>query len=157
MITVLFLLLAPAAFGQAASSVPSDWKVVKDSKGACQISVPPGWAPLSESSGAAVLNDATNAIAVVTSQPGQAFKPMAPAMIKLIEIRKEKMFENTATRIFYQDKTAANADDTNAYTSSVPGNGGTCSCRVVFVPKIGEELAKKITLSLAPIHEAPPQ
>lgn len=153
MISVLFLLLVPPAAGQTASPVPSDWKIVKDAKHACQIAVPPAWAPLSESSGAAVLGDATNAIAVVTSQPGQAFKPLPPAMLKVIDIRKEKMFENSATRIFYQDKTSANADDTNAFTASVPGSGGTCSCRVVFLPKIGEDVAKKITQSLAPTRE----
>src|SRR5690242_19931221 len=101
----LILLSAPRAASQAGSaqppaapSTPPGWKIVKDGKNACQIAVPPEWVPFSESSGAAVFHDASTAIAVVTSQPGQAFKPLTDSMVKLLDIRKEKMFENTAKR-----------------------------------------------------------
>jgi hypothetical protein len=147
MVSTLFLFWLSFASAQRG---PAGWNVVKDSKGLCQIEVPPDWVPLSQTSGAAVYHDATTAIAVVTSQPGQAFKTLPASLLKLLEIRKEKMFENTAKRIFYQDKISRNSEDTNAYSSSVPGKDGTCRCRVVFLPSIGEETAKKITLSLGP-------
>ena len=67
-----------------------------------------------KSSGSAVFQDPTTGIAVVTSQPGQTFKPLTEAMQKLLRIAKEKLFENTAKRIFYQDKTARDATDSNA-------------------------------------------
>ncbi len=127
--------------------------MVTDSKGACQIAVPPEWVPLGDAAGAAVLQDATTAIAVVTSQPGQAFKPLPESLQKLLGMRKEKLFENTARRILYQDKTSKNSEDTNAYSASVPGKAGTCSCRVVFLPSVGEETAKKIVLSLGPLPD----
>jgi hypothetical protein len=146
----LFLLFCLPASTQAA---PEGWKPLKDAKGTCQISVPPEWVPFSESSGAAVFHDATTAIAVVTSQPGQAFKPMPDSLLKILEIRKEKLFENSAKRAFYQDRTSRNSEDPNAFSSSVPSKGGTCSCRVVFLPSITEEVARKIALSLAPAPE----
>jgi hypothetical protein len=57
-----------------AQTTPAGWKIVKDSKGVCQIAVPPDWEPLPETAGAAVFHDVTTAIAVVTSQAGQAFQ-----------------------------------------------------------------------------------
>jgi len=146
---LLLLLIQPTW----AQTVPAGWTVVKDSKHACQIAVPSEWAPWADNSGAAVFRDSTTAIAVVTSQPGQMFKPLTEPLKKSVGIPKEKMFENTAKRIFYQDKTSSHSDDPNAYSASVPGNGGTCSCRVVFLPSISQETAKKIVLSLGPVTE----
>jgi ribosomal RNA adenine dimethylase len=73
--------------------------------------------------------------------------------VKLLAVRKEKMFENSGKRIFYQDKISRNAVDPNAYTASVPGKGGTCSCRVTLVASVSDETAKKIALSLGPVPE----
>ena len=149
-VSTLFLLLLPPAWTQ---TVPSGWRVVKDSKGVCQIAVPPEWVPYTEHTGAAVFEDATTALAVVTSQPGQVFKPMPESLQKLLDIPKGKMFENTVKRTFYQDKISRNAEDPNAYSASVPGKNGTCSCRVVFLSSISEETSKKIALSLGPVPE----
>ena len=146
----LFLsLLLPAS----AQTVSGAWKVIKDSKDACQLAVPPDWVPFSEGSGAAVFHDPTTAIAVVTSQPGQVYKPLSESQLKTLTIPKERIFENTAKRLFYQDKTSRNAEDPNAYSAMVPGNGGTCSCHVVIVPSIGEEVARKIAVSLGPVRD----
>ena len=145
---IAFMLFLSLLLPASAQTVPSGWKVVKDSKGACQIAVPPDWVPFTENSGAAVFHDATTAIAVVTSQPGQIFKPLSESQLKMFDIPHEKIFENTAKRLFYQDKTSRNSENSNAYSAMVPGKGGTCSCHVVFVPSITEEIARKITLSL---------
>jgi hypothetical protein len=145
---ILFLWL-PAA----AQTAPSGWKTVRDDKSTCQISVPPEWVPYSDAGGSAVFRDAGTAIAVVTSQPGQAFKPLPPAILKLMDLRKEKLFENSAQRIFYQDKTSRGADDTNAFSGAVPAKGGTCSCRVVVLPAVSEEIARKIVLTLMAVPE----
>jgi hypothetical protein len=145
MIFALFLLFSLPGQPQ---TVPTGWKVMKDAKASCQIAVPPEWAPLGETSGAAVLQDSTTAIAVVTSQPGQEFKPLSPGMLKTFGVPKGKMFENSVKRIFFQDKTSARADDPNAFSSSVAAKSGTCSCHVVVLPSVPEEVAKKIALSL---------
>jgi hypothetical protein len=71
-------------------------------------------------------------------------------MLKVPGVPKEKLFENSATRLFYQDKTSAGPDDEHAFTATAPGNGGTCSCRVVVLPSISLETARKIVLSLGP-------
>jgi hypothetical protein len=136
-----------------AQTAPSDWTTVKDAKGACKITVPHDWTSLSEGSGAVVFHDPTTAIAVVTSQPGQAFKPLTERQIAMLGVPKEKIFENSARRLFYQDKVARTADDTNSFSSMVPGDSGSCSCHVVFAKEIPEETAKKIALSIAPAEQ----
>jgi hypothetical protein len=159
-VPALFLLFLPGATGQnsapappATPAIPAGWKAIKDGKSACQIAVPSEWVAFSEGSGAAIFHDASTAIAAVTSQPGQAFKALSDSMVKLLDISREKMFENTVKRIFYQDKTSRNADDPHAYSASVPAKGGTCSCHVVFLPSVTEEVARKIVLSLGPAPE----
>jgi hypothetical protein len=148
-VPLLFLLILPTW----AQTVPAGWIVVKDSKHVCQIAVPPEWTPWGDNTGAAVFRDSTSAIAVVTSQAGQTFKPLTEPLKKSIGIPTEKMFENTAKRIFYQDRTSGHSEEPNAYSASVPANGGTCSCRVAVLPSISQETAKKIVLSLGPAIE----
>ncbi|MFB3829974.1 MAG: hypothetical protein ACE15B_24610 [Bryobacteraceae bacterium] len=143
-VPALFLLCAQASPAQTAP----EWSVLKDSKGLCQITVPPDWIPLADSKGAAVFRDSTTAIAVVTSQPGQGFKPLPASLQKVLDIRKEHVFENTAKRVFYQDRISKHAEHPNAYSVSVPGKDGTCSCHVTFLPSVPAETAKKIALSL---------
>jgi hypothetical protein len=46
-----------------------------------------------------------------------------------------------------------NAEDANEFTASVPGNGGMCSCHVVVLPSISEQVAKAIALSLVAVTE----
>ena len=150
MCATLFLSLLASALAQ---TTPAGWKIVKDSKSVCQIAVPPDWDPLFENTVAAVFQNATAAIAVVTSQAGQAFKPLPDTLQKLLGIRKGKLFENTARRVFYQDKISKHSEDPNAYSASVPGKAGTCSCHVVVLPRVPEETAKKIALSLGPAQE----
>ena len=137
----------------ASQTRPAGWILIQDAKAACQIAVPPEWVSFGDKTGAAVFNEATTAIAVVTSQPGQDFKPLSPAILKTLNIPKEKMFENSATRIFYQDRTSHNREETSAFSSSVPSKGGTCSCHVVNLPSVDEGTAKKIALSLAPVSD----
>jgi hypothetical protein len=150
MVSALVLLGVSAGTGQ---TVPQGWKPVRDARGLCQISVPPEWAPLEGSSGAAVLRDSSTALAAVTSQPGQAFRPLTESLLRLLAIPKERMFENSAKRVFYQDKVSKHAEDPNGFCASVPAKGGTCSCRVSAVPTIPVATAKSIALSLVPVAE----
>ncbi len=153
-VSALVLLLALPASAQV---VPAGWKIIKEAKGACQIAVPPDWDLLSASGSAAVFHDPTTAIAVVTSQPGQTFKALSEAQLKTLNIRKETLFENTAKRLYYRDKTSRGAEDGNAYSVMVPGKGGTCSSRVLVIPSISEDIARKIALSLGPAAEEKPE
>lgn len=138
----------------SAQTVPSGWIIVVDSKGACQIAVPPEWALLTKGSGAAILHDPTTAIAVVTSQPGQVYKPLSESLQRVLGIHKDIMFENNGKRSFYQDKISKNSLDPSAYSVSVPSKTGTCSCHVSFLPIVPEDTAKKIALSLGPVPDA---
>jgi hypothetical protein len=88
---------------------------------------------------------------VVTSQPGQVYKPLSDAQLKTFGVPKEKVVENTSGRLLYQDRTAAKAEESNAYSAQTAGTGGTCSCRMVFGHGVAEDIAKKIALSLRPV------
>jgi hypothetical protein len=127
--------------------------MVKDPKGFCQIAVPPEWTLMDQATGAASMPGGSTVIAVVTAQPEQVFKPLSPTLLRVLNVPKEKLFENSAKRIFYQDKVSTKAEDPNGYSSSVPGRSGTCSCRLTVVPSVTEEIAKTIALSLAPVPE----
>jgi hypothetical protein len=152
-ILILVLLLF---FPASAQIIPAGWKVVRDSKNTCQIAVPREWILLEGGSGAAVFQGPTTAIAVVTSQPGQIFEPLSESLQKVLDIRKEKIFENSVKRLFYQDKTSKSSSDPNAYSASVPGKAGTCSCHVTFLPNVSADTVKKIALSLSPVPEPDP-
>jgi hypothetical protein len=147
------VLLAALAASASAQAVQDGSKVVRDAKVACQITVPSDWVPFNEGSGAAVFHDATTAIAVVTSQPGQTFKPLTENQLRMLGIARDKIFENSAKRLFYQDRTAATPDDSNALSVMVPGKDGTCSSHIVFARDIPQETAKKIVLSVGPVAD----
>jgi hypothetical protein len=144
--TLILSLLASVSV----ETTPVEWKILKDSRGLCQIAVPSDWDEIDESTGAAVFHDTSTAVAVVTSQPGQAFKPLTEPLQRLLGIRRAALFENTPRRIFYQDKVSKRPGDPNVYDSSVPGKSGTCSCHVAALPSIAEETAKRIVLTLQP-------
>jgi hypothetical protein len=65
------------------------------------LGVTPEGEPFADGTGAAVRHDPTTAIAIVTSQPGQFFRPFSDAPLKMLGIPQEKVFENTAKRLFY--------------------------------------------------------
>ena len=111
--TVILLCILPAA----AQTVPANWQIIKDSGSACQIAVPPEWTHLG-TAGAAVFQDPGTALAVVTSQPSQAFKPLTETIQKMLDIRK--MFENSTKRIFYQDKASVAAQDPTGTAPACP-------------------------------------
>jgi hypothetical protein len=148
-IAVLILLNLPLA----AQVAPSGWQIVKDSKNACQLAVPPDWSLYGESHSAAVLHDASTALVVITSQPGQDFAPLSDRLRSTLNLGKDKLFENTANRIFYEDKSSAHAADPKWYTFSVPGKNGTCSGKLTFLPSLPDDLARQIVFSLGPAAE----
>jgi hypothetical protein len=138
----------------SAQVVPAGWQVIKDAKNTCQIAVPADWEPYGDNHSAAVFHDSTTALAVVTSQPKQAFSPLGENLIKVLNIPKDKLFENSATRVFYQDKISEGAGDPNGFSVSVPGKGGMCSARLTFLPSVSTDVARKIALSLGAVGTA---
>ena len=134
----------------SAQVVPTGWQIIKDAKNACQLAVPADWSVYGESRSAAVLHDSSTALVVVTSQPGQSFGPLTERLLTVLNIGKEKLFENTSKRIFYEDKASHHPADPKWYTFSVPGNNGTCSGRLTFLPSLSDDIARKIVFSLGP-------
>jgi uncharacterized protein YbdZ (MbtH family) len=148
-VSVLILFTLPLS----AQVVPAGWQIVKDSKNTCQIAVPADWSIYGDSRSAAVFHDPSTALAVVTSQPGQAFAPLTAHLLSILNVSKDNLFENTAKRIFYQDKVSAHPDDPAWYTFSVPAKDGTCSGHLTFLPGVSNDTARKIALSLGPVTE----
>ena len=134
----------------SAQVVPNGWQIVKDSKNACQVAVPPDWSVYGDSRSAAVWHDSSTALVVVTSQPGQSFGPLSERLLTVLNLTKEKLFENSPKRIFYEDKASQHPQDPRWYTFSVPGNNGTCSGRLTFLPSLSDDIVRKIVLSLGP-------
>jgi hypothetical protein len=152
MVPALILLFLPSLRAQ---TVPAGWRTVTDSRKACQIAVPADWSPYGDNGGAAIFQDVSTAIATVTSQPGQDFAPLSESMQRLLEIPKDRMFENTPKRIFYQEQVSKSKEDPNTYSFSVPGKTGTCSGHVRSLPNVTEEVVRKIALSLGPAKATP--
>jgi len=150
------IIVSPLLFlstGWAGGDTPKDWKALRDSKGACQIAVPPNWI-LAPETGSAYPQDPSVGIAVVTSQPAQAFKPISDTILRLMNVPKENVFENSSKLVFYQDRQNPSASDSRSLNVMVPGNSGTCSAHVVTPSSVPEDTAKKIALSLSPVTES---
>jgi len=101
--------MVPALFfpcGGRPRSVPAGWKAIKDSKGCARLRFRRSGLRGRRTPGRR-LPGRIRGHPVVTSQPGQTYRPLSDAMLKLMNIPKEKLFENSATRLFYKDRPAA--------------------------------------------------
>jgi len=129
----------------AAQTVPAGWNILKEKGGACQAAIPPDWAPGSEPGMAHVKNMLEGM--VVVSSDVDRLQPMPEAVQKSLV---DQMIENTNQRVFYLNKTG----DSKQYHVSVPGKGGKgrCHATVTFQPpKVKDEIAKQIALSIGPV------
>ncbi len=131
-----------------AQSAEPAWKTVKDPSGACQISIPPNWSVKDLNSGTALFKDAKTAVAVVTSVTGRPFAQLSESVRK--QIGPDKVYENTEGRVFYADQIAKTSNSMTGINVRVPLEGGICSSRVMFIPAVPEDVAKKIALSVSP-------
>src|SRR5260370_2527873 len=89
-VSLLFLFIQPTW----AQTVPAGWKVVRDSKRACQIAVPPEWTPWADNSGAAVFLGSTTALSVGNRQLGQTFKTLRERPRNTVSISTGSMFDD---------------------------------------------------------------
>src|SRR5689334_12910407 len=128
---IVFTLFLLSAWTGATQNVPAGWKIVKGAKGSCQVAVPPDLTPYGYGTGPAVVHDATSGRTVGHSQAGQKFKPFTESQLNILDISRDKVFESSAKRLFYRDRTSRNSDQPNAYSVMTPGHGGTCSSHVV--------------------------
>ena len=137
----LFVLVCSGAFAQ---SVPAGWKTVKESDGKCEVSVPPEWTVAPGNPGYASAKKQLDGSVVVTIGY-DTLQPMPESVQKAFKV--DKMFENTAKRVFYSD----HLDKITNYNVSVPGKAGfTCTSQVTFSEATKEDIAKAIALSVGP-------
>jgi hypothetical protein len=137
----LLLLFCSGVFAQ---SVPAGWKIVKESGGKCQVSVPPEWVVAPGNPGYASAKKQLDGSVVVTIGY-DTLQPMPESLQKAFKV--DKMFENTAKRVFYSD----HLDKITNYNVSVPGKAGfTCTSQVTFSEATKDDIAKAIALSVGP-------
>jgi hypothetical protein len=142
----MFLATAAMLFGQG----PAGWKVVKDRKGACQVSVPGDWKISEMVTSSAAGPDQSGVM--VTSQPGTTIKPMNEVVQKAVGV--DKMIENTPQRTFWAGKpgSMSGLPPVVGYHVTVPGKGGLCYA-LITIPKGGsEDLVKKISATVGPTN-----
>lgn len=144
-VCTLILLCGPTAAGQTA---PADWKVVKDSKGLCQIRVPPEWALMDENRGCGCAarrfhSDCGGDRAARAGIPAAECDAAQGAQ----RSRGKNVREYGETHLLLGQGFEERGGCQSIYRQRA-GGGGTCSCHGVVLPGISEEIAKTITLSL---------
>jgi hypothetical protein len=123
-------------------SAQSGWKTVKDKTGLCQISVPPSWTLLSE---AGQVNSPLRTTTMVLSGH-RPFRPFSDETIRVLDVGR--VFENSATRIFYVGKPGGDPALLN-YHVEAPGKANSCIAQITLPPNSLEDDAKKIALTLS--------
>lgn len=136
--TLLFALLLVTTDLNAQSG----WKTVKDKTGSCQISVPPNWTLLSV---AGYVNSPQRTTTMLISG-NTRFSPFSAGTLKVLNV--DKVFENSATRIFYVGKPGGNPPLVS-YHVEAPGKVNACIAQITLPLNTLEEDAKKIALSLS--------
>jgi hypothetical protein len=120
----------------------SGWTTVKDKTGSCQISVPPTWTLLALP-GHVNSPQHTTTMLISGMRP---FSKFSEETIKVLNV--DRVFENSATRIFYVTKPGGNPPLVN-YHVEAPGKVHSCIAQISLPPNTSEEDAKKIALSLS--------
>jgi len=120
----------------------SGWKTVKDKTGSCQISVPPTWTLLAQPGAANSPQQTTTMLISGMSR----FSQFSAGTLKMLNV--DKVFENSATRIFYVGKPSGNPPLVS-YHVEIPGKVHSCIAQITLPPNTLEDDAKKIALSLS--------
>ena len=136
------LILALIVPAQTALNAQAGWKTMQDKTGSCQISVPPTWTLLSLP-GHVNSPQGTTTMLISGNRP---FRPFSDETIKVLNV--DKVFENSATRIFYVGKPSGNPAYVN-YHVEAPGKVNSCIAQITLQPHSLEDDAKKIALSLS--------
>ncbi|GEM_PF-4119512 len=125
-------------------------KAIKDDKGACQVLVPADWKVGTMLTSSARDPKDTLYIQVMWEQDYK----VAPFNELDMKIRKiEKMFENTAQRVFYQTKgmKIGPTPPSTIWTLYTPAaQKGACHCNLTLKPGASEQAAKDIIMTLGP-------
>jgi hypothetical protein len=137
-----FALLLVLLFVSTDLSAQSGWKTVKDKTGSCQISVPPSWTLLSV---AGYVNSPQRTTTMLISG-NTRFSPFSAGTLKMLNV--DRVFENSATRIFYVGQPGGNPPLVS-YHVEAPGKVNDCIAQITLPPNTLEEDAKKIALSLS--------
>ena len=133
----------------ATQTAPAQTKALKDGKSVCQVLVPADWQPDSDIPG--IARDPKNLISVtVMWEQDYKVAPMTEMAIQMSSV--EKMFENTAQRIFYQGKAVTFGPvPKTPWTVYTPApQKGACHCAISMQPGADEQAAKKVALTLGP-------
>ena len=137
-----FALLLVLLFVSTDLSAQSGWRTVKDKTGSCQISVPLTWTLLAQPG---LVNSPQGTTTILISGMSR-FSPFSAGTLKMLNV--DRVFENSATRIYYVNKPGGNPPLVN-YHVEAPGKVHSCIAQITLPPNSLEDDAKKIALSLS--------
>ncbi len=126
------------------SSQPG-WQTVKDRTGACQLSVPGNWSVLSTPGHVS----SPSHLGTTVISGNRAFRPFHESTLKMLGI--DKLFENSAQRIFYSTKPHG-TPPLMTYHVEAPGRTMSCIAEITSTPSYSLEEVKKIAASLSAAH-----
>ena len=130
-----------AAIALQAQDVPAGWKVVKDTKGACQLAVPPDWAV----DGSSAKSPDGNTDAVPHGQRAGLGFSEATGIAKSV-MKPAKILEDSANRLWYTFENTNGKPGTNYYVAVA--TAPVCTAQVSFKNATAEDTAKKIAVTL---------
>jgi hypothetical protein len=137
-----FALLLLVLLASTVLNAQSGWRTVKDKTGSCQISVPLTWTLLAQPG---LVNSPQGTTTILISGMSR-FSPFSAGTLKMLNV--DRVFENSATRIFYVIKPVGNPPHVS-YHVEAPGKVNACIAQISLLPNTLEDDAKKIALSLS--------
>ena len=147
-VACLSILAVTFTLSAAAHTLSAQTKAFKDKNGTCQVLLPADW-QLDDITGE--MKDPKSLIRVsVFWERDAKVEPYSAMAMDMNNV--EKMFENTAQRIFYQEKPIKFGPvPTYAYTVYTPApQKGACHGAISMKPGADEPAAKQIALTLGP-------
>jgi hypothetical protein len=141
---VLAMVVAAGAQAQAGGG-----QVYKNDKGTCQVTLPADW-----KIGDFNASDPKRTLSVMVNHPQDAKVEKADEMFLKGVYGAEKVFENSAQRIFVESKTQAFGPEPagrkwEVLVPAIPK--GACQAIIIFTAGASEDVARAIAMSLKPV------
>jgi hypothetical protein len=146
MFTAAVLAMVVATGGQAPAG---GGQVYKNDKGTCQVTLPADW-----KIGDFDAKDPKGTLTVMVHHPQDFKVEKADDMTLKVVFEAEKVFENSAQRVFVESKTMAFGPEPagRKWQVVVPAaTKGACQTFIIFRAGGSEDVARAIALSLKPV------
>jgi hypothetical protein len=130
-----------------AQEVPAGWKIVKDSKAACQMAVPSDW---QQGIIPSMFHDAKEGVTItLVQETSYQVKPMSDLELKAH--KAEKVVENSNQRVYLEEPLFTfGRSSTKPWDVWVAAPKGSCHATVSIKTGVDEATARKIVDTVKP-------